>query len=223
VPSWPHVSCAACPNHENWRDCFQETVVIREASGQGGDDGEYRRTYRCAACMGQEWGVSTREALFRIRDGRWDINKRRKQNAAFNQASATIALHAPALSRGERRNLAVDLMKEAIGPILRFILLKEKALAHRGELLKQHEDFMDRLRDARHLEDIQFWIPGLNKLEEAIDAISAPLAFRSRMAAQWDFIRAADFSDLWCEVREDGQIKSAFRTYLNCCSGSEGF
>ena len=41
--------------------------------------------------MGQEWEVSTREALFRIRDGRWDINKRRKQNDAFNRASATVA------------------------------------------------------------------------------------------------------------------------------------
>ena len=105
VPSWPHVKCATCPNNETWRDCFQETVVLREASGQAGDEGEYRRTYRCAACMGQEWEISTREALFRIRDGRWDINKRRKQNAAFNQASATIAQNAPGLSRGERRNL----------------------------------------------------------------------------------------------------------------------
>ena len=79
VPSWPHVNCATCPNNENWRDCFQETVVVREPTDQDGDDGEYRRTYRCAACMGQEWEVSTREALFRIRDGRWDINKRRAQ------------------------------------------------------------------------------------------------------------------------------------------------
>ena len=82
--------------------------------------------------MGLTWEVSTREALFRIRDGRWDINKRRKQNGAFNRASATVAQNAPGLSRGARRNLAVDLMREAIGPILRFILLKEKALAHRG-------------------------------------------------------------------------------------------
>jgi hypothetical protein len=133
------------------------------------------RTYRCAACMGQEWEISTREALFRIRDGRCDINKRRKQNAAFNQASSTIAQNAPGLSRGERRNLAVDLMREAIGPILRFILLKEKALAHRGKLLEQHEDLMERLRGARQLEDIQFWIPDLNKLEDAINAASAAM------------------------------------------------
>ena len=49
VPSWPHVNCATCPNNENWRDCFQETIVVHEATGQDGDDGEYRRTYRCAA------------------------------------------------------------------------------------------------------------------------------------------------------------------------------
>ena len=85
--------------------------MIREASGQAGDDGEYRRTYRCAACMGQEWETSTREALFRIRDGRWDINKRRKLNAAFDQASSTIAQNAPGLSRGERRNLARNLAR----------------------------------------------------------------------------------------------------------------
>ena len=71
-------------------------------------------------------------------------------------------------------------MREAIGPILRFILLKEKALAHRVELLLQHEDLMERLRGARQLEDIQYWLPDLNKLEDAINAASEPLAFRSK-------------------------------------------
>ena len=88
-------------------------------------------------------------------------------------------------------------MREAIGPILRFILLKEKALAHRGKLLEQHEDLMERLRGARQLDDIQFWLPDLNKLEGAINAACAPLAFRSKGASQWDFIRAADCEDTW--------------------------
>ena len=79
-------------------------------------------------------------------------------------------------------------MREAIGPILRFILLKEKALAHRGELLKPHEDLMERLRGARQLSDIQYWLLDLNKLEDAINAVSAPLAFQSKGAAQWDCI-----------------------------------
>ena len=59
-----------------------------------------------AITVGQEWEVSAREALFRIRGGRWDINKRRKQNDAYNRATSTIAQNAPGLSRGARRNLA---------------------------------------------------------------------------------------------------------------------
>jgi hypothetical protein len=76
--------------------------------------------------------------------------------SATRCSSCTQRQPDPGLSRGVRRHLAVDLMREAIGPILRFILLKEKALAHRGELLKQQEDLMERLRGARQLADIQY-------------------------------------------------------------------
>ena len=62
----------------------------------------------------------------------------------------------------------------------------------------------------------------LNKLEGAINAASEPLAFRSKGAARWDFVRAADDEDTWCEVKEGGRIKTAFRTYFHCGSGSDG-
>ena len=88
--------------------------------------------------------------------------------------------------------------------------------------MKQHEDLMERLRGARQLADIQYWLPDLNKLEDAINAISAPLAFQSKGAAQWDFIKAADYADTWCEVKEGDLIKTAFRTYFQCASGSDG-
>ena len=70
---------------------------------------------------------------------------------------------------------------------------------------------MERLRGARQLEDIQHWLPDLNRLEDAINAASAPLAFQSKGAAQWDFIRAADYEDTWCEVKEGDQIGGVLR------------
>ena len=82
---------------------------------------------------------------------------------------------------------------------------------------------MEQLRGARQLSDIQYWLPDLNKLEDAINAASEPLGSRSKGAAQWDFIRAADYEDTRCKVREGGRLKTACRTFFLAAAARKGF
>ena len=49
------------------------------------------------------------------------------------------------MSAGQRRILAVDLMKDALGPLIRFVKLKTKMLAQRSTLMDQRSELMDRM------------------------------------------------------------------------------
>ena len=66
----------------------------------------------------------------------WRVTKnRREQNVAFNEAAATVVAAVPGVTRGQRRALAIDLMKEAMGPLARFVRIKTKMLSQRSSLM----------------------------------------------------------------------------------------
>ena len=118
------VDCAGdgCTHTARWRDCFEECIYTRVSSGVlGDDDDEYHVAYFCYRCMAARWGCDEAGALIRIRDGRGDIKRRREQNVAFNAAAATVVAAVPGVTSGQRRTLAIDLMKEAMGPLARFV------------------------------------------------------------------------------------------------------
>ena len=51
-------------------------------------------------------------------------------------------------------------------------------------------------------------MPQIDRLEEAMDVASAPIAFKGKGEAQWAFCFAADYADEWPIVRRaDGSIK----------------
>ena len=69
------------------------------------------------------------EAIARIRDQKPHIKKRRMQQVAFAEVDRQVAVAIPAVTKGERRPLAVDVMRGAVGPMVRFIKLKRRMLA----------------------------------------------------------------------------------------------
>ena len=164
----------------NWRGCFEECVYTRKSADMvGGDDDEFFTTY-CFWCMAVRWGCAECDALVRIRDGRRDVKRRREQNAAFNAAAATVAAAVPVVSKGERRELTVDYMKEVMSPLVRFIRIKTKMLRQRSLLLEDHSALIVRMRDALQLQDFLDLIPQLDAIEKEVDLASEPIAFRGR-------------------------------------------
>ena len=59
------------------------------------------------------------------------LRKRRAQPAAFAEADLKVAAAAPGISKGERRPLAVDVMKDAMGPMAHFVRLETRMLAQK--------------------------------------------------------------------------------------------
>ena len=222
IASWPIVDCsgAGCVHQANWRDCFEECVYTKKSANViGDDDDEFFTTYFCYRCMAVRWGCAEGDALVRIRDGRRDVKRRREQNAAFNAAAAAVAAAVPGVTKGERRELTVDYMKEVMSPLVRFIRIKTKMLRQRSLLLEEHSALIVRMRDAQQLRDVLGLIPKLDAIEQEVDRASEPVAFRGRGNEQWAFCLAADYADEWCVVRRpDGSIQCAFRSYHSCRS-----
>ena len=82
----------------------------------GGDDGDSRADYYSATCVAKAWGCSVSEALIRIREQKPNVKKRRLQQAAFAEADKAVAAAFPAVTKGERRPLAVDVVRDDIAP-----------------------------------------------------------------------------------------------------------
>ena len=122
-----------CTHTARWRDCFEDCVYTRVSNGvYGDDDDEYHIAYFCYRCMAVRWDCAEADAVIRIRDGKPGVKRRREQNAAFNAAAATVIAAVPGVSKGQLRVLAIDLMKEAVGPLARFVRIKTKMLSQRS-------------------------------------------------------------------------------------------
>ena len=65
----------------------------------------------------------------------------------------------PGITKGQRRVLAVDYLKEAMGPLARFVRIKTKMLKLRSALLEQHSALLEQMRDAVRLQDVLALIP----------------------------------------------------------------
>ena len=66
------------------------------------------------------WGCDKSDAITRIRDGEPHIKTRRAQQAAFAEADQKVAAAVPGASKGQRRALAVEATKDAMGPLAPF-------------------------------------------------------------------------------------------------------
>ena len=161
------------------------------------DDEEFRTDYYCPKCMAEMWGVTEADARVRFRANNPDIEKRKKQNLAFNAAEAVVAAATPALSKGQRRALSVACMCDAVSPMKRFIMLKRKVMQARADLLEQRNKLLERMRRVPGLDEVLALLPSIDKLEDEVDRTSAPLAFASKGNGQWAFCLAADYADEW--------------------------
>jgi hypothetical protein len=168
---------------------------------QGDDDDAWHTVYFCYQCMAVRWGCSEVDAVVRIRDGRRDMKRRREQNDAFNAAAAQVVAAVPGVSKGERRELAIDLIKEVMSPLVRFVRIKTKMLKQRSLLLEEHSALIVRMRDAQQLRDVLDLVPRLDAIEQEVDKASEPIAFKVRGSDQWAFCLAADYADEWTVVR----------------------
>ena len=155
----------------------------------GDDDDEFYTAYFCFRCMAVRWGCAEADAIVLIRDGRRDVKRRREQNAAFNAAAATVVAAVPGITKGQRRVLAVDYLKEAMSPLVRFVRIKTKMLRQRSLLLEENSALIVRMRDALQLRDVLDLIPQLDAIENEVDLASEPIAFRGRGDDQWAFWR----------------------------------
>ena len=223
IASWPMVDCAGegCTHTARWRDCFEECVYTRVSGGVlGDDDDEFHVAFFCYRCMAVRSGCTEADAMVRVRGGRRDVKRRREQNEAFNVAAATVVAAVPGITGGQRRVLAVDYLKEAMGPLARFVRIKTKMLKQRSSLLETHSLLMSlivRMSDALQLKDVLGLIPWLDAIEKEVDKASEPIAFRGRGEDQWAFCLAADYADEWCIIRRpDGSIQCAFRNFHKC-------
>ena len=191
IATWPLVNCAGvdCGATATWRDCFEECIYTKVGTGVLGDDEDaFQVSYFCFKCMAGRWGCDEADALTRIRDGRWDIKRRREKNIAFNAAAASVVAAVPAVSKNQRRLMAIDVMKEAMGPIARFVRIKTKMLQQRSALVERHSALLDQMRDAARLQDVLLLIPQLDAIEIEVGKASAPIAFRGRGEDQWAFL-----------------------------------
>ena len=73
------------------------------------------------------------------------------------------------------------------------------------------------------MDEVLAMIPELDKLEDEVDRLSDPLAFKAKGPDQWAFCLAADYADEWtCVRRPDGSIKTALRScHIRISGGSE--
>ena len=72
--------------------------------------------------------------------------------------------------------MAVDMMKDAMGPSVRFVRLKARMLEQRSVFLERRSALLEKMSDAIHLRDVQDLVPQLDAVEAEIEQASTPIA-----------------------------------------------
>ena len=85
-----------------------------------------------------------------------------------------MAAAVPGVTKGERRELTVDFMKEVMSPLVHLIRIKTKMLRQRSLLLEEHSSLIVRMRDAQQLRDVLDLIPKLDEIEQEVDRVRRP-------------------------------------------------
>ncbi|WP_353239689.1 hypothetical protein [Limnohabitans sp.] len=199
----------------------QRRIIIQESEERHGEpDAIYEILYYCPPCMAERWGCSILEAQAHIINNQPHTQRRRAFQEKFRIHDEQVAAEIPALSKGERRNITIKMMTDAVTPISRFILLKAAALRHRGTVLDEHAELTKRMSLCKTMAEVEMLLPEVEALEEKIEELSKPLAFASKGEMPQEFCLVADYSDEWTIIRNpDGSIKSAIRSYHLCTSG----
>ena len=119
-------------------------------------------------------------------------------------------------------------------PLAKYIIRKNKVLQQKELILAQHAHPMQAFQACDTRGDIAESDRIMTKMEEilsAVDDTEKPLAFRERAAAdmpnadqydidrrQWRYFTAADFCDLWFEIRDSaGNVMGAFAASTCAC------
>ena len=130
-----------------------------------------------------------------------------------------------------------DRLSEVMAPPALHLARKERAIQKRGALLGRHRALADELAQTSDRRKADQLLDELERLDDEIEAESAPIAFHNRVlntlttatdeerrTMQWEFMLAAQYSDLWCEIKDKrGRRIGAMMSYYVCLAGGNQY
>ena len=235
---WPKVRCATCPATDHWRRMKEETNVqfLHEKKGDGKED-VYQTVYFCAGCVSTAKGITHAEAQAEIQLTRYSMVKRTARQAEYKHAKAHIMAEFPSMSNKEACKLGRDRLSKVMQPLAVHIARKDRIMQMRGKLLGRHRELADKLAQTSDRRECDKLLDEMEALEDEIDAAAEPLAFQNRVLntmavatdeerrrAVWEYRLAAQYSDLWCEIKDRrGRRIGALMSYYVCLAGGSEY
>jgi hypothetical protein len=123
-----------------------------------------------------------------------------------------------------------------MAPLALFVARKQNVLNRRSDLLGEHAKLAEKLFSTNDRIEAERIVEEMERIYDEIDETAKPIAFADRVAKelpmaddrtkelrQWEYMLAAQYGDLWCEVL-DAKCRriAAFITYFVRLAGMRG-
>ena len=234
---WPRVKCATCPATDHWRR-MKEVINVQVFHEKKGDPEDVRQTvYFCAGCVAKAGGLTVPQAQAEIQLTRYNMLKRTARQAEYNHAKQHVLEEFPSMARDKACKLSRMRLSEVLQPLALHLARKERAVQMRGQLVGRHRELAEKLALTADRRECDALLDQIEALEDEIDAATAPIAFSNRVlntmvtatdeerrVRQWEFMLAAQYSDLWCEIKDRrGRRVGAMMSYYVCLAGGSAY
>ncbi len=181
--AWPVVQCKACPTKAKWHHMMSIKIVDVADKFKDKDKPEIDYfVYECHLCVAKRLKITEEEARTRIREDRPDITKMKRRAEKYKEGKALAAEFTMITSKKEKRVLTLDLMTDLFAPLAAAMMKKEAIMKLRESRLKEHAALLEDLRTSTSRDDVQNLLARLDAMEESLEEVDGPVAFRGRAA-----------------------------------------
>jgi hypothetical protein len=226
-PDWPKVWCKLCRKIDTWRK-MEETVV--RADDADGNEQTYRE-YACNTCVGARDGLTEEQAQAKIVSGRPGFSRKMYAAAEFAEAKKKKLESCPMLSGRKLYQVVARDIMDVLAPLAAYMVRKAQVFARRAELSEEYNELLKALDDPAKAREHKDILAKLEELYDQIDQLGNPLAFKDRATQQaggdehdarmlqWKYMLAAQYCDLWSEIKSGGKTVGALMCFYVCLAG----
>ena len=226
-------SCAGCGENDTWRRMLETWSGVERHLYKGDPDDEYEVRHWCIKCVAQDKGISEEAALSYILQNRPGFQRRKWMNSEYNHAMANVMQDFEGCSRSQLCSITREQVMMVLSPLAKFIARKESVMRRRSDLMGEHAKLAEMLFSTNDRYKAELLVDEMERIYDEIDATEKPIAFsdrvdkelpmadeRSKARRQWEYMLAAQYGDLWCEVLDSKNRRvAAFMTYYVCLAG----
>jgi hypothetical protein len=212
-PNWPRVPCTSCGGENStWRTSWPTRVYTAPDT--------FHTTWECPACWSRRHNMPENEGLKALLMARPDWREKQSRREAFSEAQKNILESVDGIDSKKRaRTLTRKALCKVFAPMMSIIARKLRQISKRHEFMDERDGLVKRLEEATDPAVISGILDELERIEEAVEKKSEPLAFAHVVdpfeKARW--LLAAQYSDTWTEIRsKSGRVCAGFVTFYVC-------